>query len=181
MCLQMETAELLYGWCRVLSFKIQPQITVWLWKAKMLCAWTHLFIVRLMLIGVSKDLMMTSKYLRVFGELRSHVWDCVHVVVVILPNMPDPQGDDSLPVLGHWAQVSEFHSHPWTSCHGLSCRAKGSQGWRYFELPKPSAFCIFEIQMGRRIYSTLFYCYFKSFMFWVGGFSCFVFNPHNNC
>ena len=30
MRLQMETAELLYGWCRVLSFKIQPQITVWL-------------------------------------------------------------------------------------------------------------------------------------------------------
>ena len=30
MCLQMETAELLYGYCWVLHFKMQPQIAVWL-------------------------------------------------------------------------------------------------------------------------------------------------------
>lgn len=74
MWLQVETAELLYDYFWVLSIEMQPQIAVWLYKAKMLYV-VIIYCQTLNLVGVSEKLMVRSKYFHAFRHLSSQVED----------------------------------------------------------------------------------------------------------
>lgn len=77
-----------------------------------------------MLIRVSENQMMGSKYFHAFGDLISPALDYIQMLLVILPQMPGPKGVAPCLSLGDQLKfqgLTPVPGHP-----GLPCRRKGS-------------------------------------------------------
>lgn len=109
---------------------MQPQIAVWLCKAKMLSACSD-YCQTLNLAGVSEKLMVRCEYFHAFRDLSSQAGDQAQMFTVILPKRPHPKGGNT-PCPSLDLQFKFLSSVPVSGQPMLSCRGKGETNLKAF-------------------------------------------------